>query len=159
MSDEECLTAYHSWRSGLMPIMICTSAFTTGNDYPHVCLTVHIKMPMEMSELIQAQGRAGQDGQAAKCYIIPSSYPLTITISRTMLDHKGMWFVHDHVYAHGNSRCLRFGSTSYIDGEGMRCTEDTKNMLCSGCRSKKARGIEMGMIAGELRILEKDIYG
>ncbi|KAG9309127.1 hypothetical protein JVU11DRAFT_11023, partial [Chiua virens] len=41
VTDEERIAAYTRWHDGLSPIMICTSAFSTGNDYPHVRLIVH----------------------------------------------------------------------------------------------------------------------
>lgn len=113
--------------------MICTSAFSTGNDYPHVRLVVHLKTPIEMSELIQAQGRGGRDGLPAACYVLPSSSPHKISVSRSAIDHKGLWCAHDHFYAHGLKRCLRYGSTLYIDGQGIECWEDEKNQLCCVC--------------------------
>ncbi|KAG1765747.1 P-loop containing nucleoside triphosphate hydrolase protein, partial [Suillus placidus] len=70
MDDASRVQHYNDWRSGKSPVMICTSAFSTGNDYPHVRLVVHLKTPLEMSEIIQAQGRAGRDGLPARCYIL-----------------------------------------------------------------------------------------
>ncbi|KAG1762154.1 P-loop containing nucleoside triphosphate hydrolase protein [Suillus occidentalis] len=133
MSDASRVQCYQDWRSGKSPVMICTSAFSTGNDYPHVRLVVHLKTPIEMSELVQAQGRGGRDGLPARCYVLPSSSPHKISVSRSAIDHKGLWYAHDHFYAHGLKRCLRYGSTLYVDGRGIECREDEKNQPCCVC--------------------------
>lgn len=129
--------------------MICTSAFSTGNDHRHVRLTIHCKMGWEMSEVIQAQGRGGRDGNAARCYIIPEVNGSKPKIKKEMIDHKGRWFAYEHVYMHGQKRCLRYGTTLYIDGQGMECKEDMKNMKCSSCRMK------MGFVTAK-RLVEED---
>lgn len=116
--------------------MICTSAFSTGNDYAHVRLTIHYKMALSMSELIQAQGRSGRDGRTARCFIIPTLTPRVPTIDRETMDHKGQWYAYEYVYAHGENHCLRYGTTRYIDGTGLECKEDPTNKYCSVCRAK-----------------------
>ena len=116
--------------------MICTSAFSTGNDYGHVRLTIHCKMPYEMSELIQAQGRAGRDGKHAKCIVIPNVTRPKLRLDEDMeIDHKGQEYVMKYIYGE-EKECLRFGSTYYIDGKGMKCDEDKDNMWCSRCKGK-----------------------
>ncbi|KAG9309057.1 hypothetical protein JVU11DRAFT_10939 [Chiua virens] len=136
VTDEIRLTMHNDWRQGITPIMICTSAFTTGNDYPHVRLTIHFKMALEMTELVQAQGRCGRDGEKARCFIIPASHPQLPKNPRETQDHKGLWYAHDHVYVHGSHRCLRYGSTLYLDSHGMECKEDVANMPCSVCTDR-----------------------
>ncbi|KAG2126627.1 P-loop containing nucleoside triphosphate hydrolase protein, partial [Suillus bovinus] len=85
MSDTSRLLHYQNWRSGQSPVMICTSAFSTGNDYPSVRLVIHLKTPLEMSEIIQGQGRSGRDGLPARCYMLPSTSPPKIKIDRSEL--------------------------------------------------------------------------
>ncbi|KAG2067520.1 hypothetical protein BDR04DRAFT_1120426 [Suillus decipiens] len=36
-SDASRVQYYQDWRSGKSPVMMCTSAFSTGNDYLHIC--------------------------------------------------------------------------------------------------------------------------
>ncbi|KAG2110463.1 hypothetical protein BD769DRAFT_1674622 [Suillus cothurnatus] len=115
--------------------MVCTSAFSTGNDYPHVRVVIHLKTPLEMTEMIQAQGRGGRDGRPARCYILPSSTPPKIAIGRSEVDHKGLWYAHDYIYRYGLQRCLRYGSTLYIDGEGMECRRHESNQRCCVCKA------------------------
>jgi superfamily II DNA helicase RecQ len=92
------LESHKSWFQGKTPIMICTSAFSTGNDYPNVRLVIHLKTPFEMTEIIQAQGRGGRDGKPSRCYILPSMTPPKIAIGREAEDHKGLWYAQNHIY-------------------------------------------------------------
>ncbi|KAG1738943.1 hypothetical protein EDB19DRAFT_1828922 [Suillus lakei] len=54
MQDGETLLnkCHKDWWEGRSPVMICMSAFSTGNDYPHIRLVIHLKTPLEMSEII-----------------------------------------------------------------------------------------------------------
>ncbi|KAG2062494.1 hypothetical protein BDR04DRAFT_1123904 [Suillus decipiens] len=48
LTDEERRTIYLSWVKGASKVMVATSAFSTGNDYPHVRITIHLDRPFEM---------------------------------------------------------------------------------------------------------------
>lgn len=91
-------------------------------------------MALEMSELIQAQGRGGRDGEPARCFIFPAVKGHQPTIAKNAEDHKGQWYAYDHIYVHGTNRCLRYGATLYIDGKGVECKLDMTNILCSVCK-------------------------
>ncbi|KAG2741289.1 P-loop containing nucleoside triphosphate hydrolase protein, partial [Suillus brevipes Sb2] len=69
MTDEERIATYQTWVRGDSKIMLATTAFSTGNDYPHVRLVIHLNRPLEMLEFIQGQGRAGRDGAPARAYV------------------------------------------------------------------------------------------
>ena len=143
-TDAARTSHYQSWFGGETPVMICTSAFSTGNDYANVRLVVHMKMPLEMTELIQAQGRGGRDGQPAKCYMLPALTHGKISIGRDELDHKGLWYARDYISDQGEKRCLRHRSTLYVDGVGACCKDDASNERCSLCKedSQEAVGIK-----------------
>lgn len=136
-TDATRLECYKSWIKGESQVMICTSAFSTGNDYASVRLVIHMKMPMEMTELIQAQGRGGRDGQPARCYILATATPAKTAIGRDEVDHKGMWYAKDYIYVHGLDRCLRYGATLYIDGAGTKCEDDPRNERCCVCKEPR----------------------
>ncbi|KAI6107257.1 P-loop containing nucleoside triphosphate hydrolase protein, partial [Pisolithus thermaeus] len=64
MSGTERQGQYQDWIEGRgSKIMVATSAFSTGNDYPHVRLVLHLDKPFDMLDYIQGQGRAGRDGK------------------------------------------------------------------------------------------------
>lgn len=134
MTDEERRAAYRLWVTGVSKVMVATSAFSTGNDYPNVRLTIHLDRPFEMLEFIQGQGRAGRDGMPAKCYTLvpPTAFSPQPTPAP---DHKGVVAMHQHLYLFGLKRCLRYGITLHNDGAGIRCRSLPSNQLCIVCAS------------------------
>ena len=138
ISNQDRLAAYQAWCNGTSPIMICTNAFSTGNNYGHVQLMVHAKMALEMSELIQAQGQVGRDGRTTKCVIMPATTGAKPKIGKDQVNHKGLWAAYKHAYEHGEGRCLWYGTTSYVDGRGVECKENDANVTCSACKKQRA---------------------
>ena len=61
---------------------------------------------------------------------MPSSTPPKITIGRSEVDYKGLWYAQDYIYHYGLKRCLRYGLTLYVDGEGMECRQHEINQWC-----------------------------
>ena len=55
-----------SWQSGVIKVMVATTAFGLGVDQPDVETVVRIGVPPTMEELVQEFGRAGRDGRKAK---------------------------------------------------------------------------------------------
>jgi len=51
-------------------ILISTTAFSTGNDYPEVQVVILATTPFDMSMALQEMERAGRDSKLAKYYII-----------------------------------------------------------------------------------------
>ena len=47
-NDLERQQMFQRWIDGLDPVMVCTSAFGAGNDYPHVRLVIHAGSPLDM---------------------------------------------------------------------------------------------------------------
>ncbi|KAG2045539.1 P-loop containing nucleoside triphosphate hydrolase protein [Suillus hirtellus] len=131
MTDEDRNSVYHSWVRGDSKIMVATSAFSTGNDYPNVRLVIHLDRPWEMLEFIQGQGRAGRDGLPAKCYaLVP---PTASRPTAPAPDHKGKTAMYEHLYLYGLKRCLRYGITLHNDGIGISCCSLSSNQLCCVC--------------------------
>jgi len=61
------------WRQGIEEIhklLVAITAFSTGNDYPQVCLVVLAMTPFNMSTAIQEMDRAGRNGEPITCYIL-----------------------------------------------------------------------------------------
>ncbi|KAG6372909.1 hypothetical protein JVT61DRAFT_6921 [Boletus reticuloceps] len=71
MDEGEQHVQYFSWMTGEQSKdIIVTSALSTGNDYLHMCLVLHVDKPFEMLEYIQGQVRARHDGAPALCYTL-----------------------------------------------------------------------------------------
>lgn len=62
-----------SWRRGELDLVVGTSAFGLGIDYPHVRAIVHACVPESLDRYYQEVGRAGRDNHAAMAVIIPAS--------------------------------------------------------------------------------------
>ena len=55
----EKMKFYKSWQSGVIRVMVATTAFGLGVDQPGVETVVRIGVPQTMLELVQEFGRAG----------------------------------------------------------------------------------------------------
>lgn len=65
-SSSEKSQVLELFTSGRLPIVVATSAFGLGIDYPHVDLVIHLGLPYSVSQYVQEIGRAGRSGNAAQ---------------------------------------------------------------------------------------------
>lgn len=61
-----------AFKRNQVSLMACTKAFGMGIDKPNVRYTVHYNLPNSIEAFYQEAGRAGRDGNAAKCFIFYS---------------------------------------------------------------------------------------
>jgi hypothetical protein len=137
LSDVERDKIYTHWVEGIHVTMICTSAFSAGNNYKHVRLVIHAGTPQEMIGCIQEKSRGGRDHQPAKCYFLPRDPGTPPEIPPGEIDHKGRLAMHKWLFP-TTPICLRYGFTSFCDEAGTYCSDDPSYQKCSVCQASSS---------------------
>lgn len=127
---------YKDWISGKSKVMVCSSAFSAGNDYPHVRLVIHTGTPLEMIDLTQELSRAGRDKALAYCYILPTISKAKPVLDSSKPDFSGKLAAWE--LAISTTECIRFLITNFNDGVGVLCKDSSKASLCSRCQQSPA---------------------
>ncbi len=68
------------------PVVVATNAFGMGIDKSNVRYVIHYNMPQSMENYYQEAGRAGRDGEAARCILLFSDQD--VMIAKYLLENK-----------------------------------------------------------------------
>lgn len=66
------------WRRGTLDLVVATSAFGLGVDYPYVRTILHACVPESLDRFYQEVGRGGRDGRACLSLIMPAERDLRV---------------------------------------------------------------------------------
>lgn len=72
--DQEKRKNAQAFKQNQVPILVATKAFGMGIDKPNVRYTIHFGMPGSLESFYQEAGRAGRDGDSARCVVVFSEY-------------------------------------------------------------------------------------
>ncbi|KAF9062256.1 hypothetical protein BDP27DRAFT_1428161 [Rhodocollybia butyracea] len=116
------------WRDGSEynhRILVCTSAYGEGIDWPEVVWVLSIN-PFGIISLVQWEGRAGRNGQPAECHTIFTRLP---RVSVNDVDSKGAVAL---VRRLTGGECVRLSQAS-LDRESHSCSALRSAQLCQNC--------------------------
>jgi superfamily II DNA/RNA helicase len=71
---EERERVVDAWQSASIDLVVATSAFGLGIDYPHVRTIIHACIPETLDRLYQEVGRGGRDGRASLSLLVPAEW-------------------------------------------------------------------------------------
>jgi len=103
-----------------IPLMVATNAFGMGIDKSNVRFVIHYNMPKTMESYYQEAGRAGRDGEEAKCILFFGTQD--IMTNRFLIENGGFGLDHSNEYQKLNAMvdycntqgCLRSAILTYF---------------------------------------------
>jgi ATP-dependent DNA helicase RecQ len=124
---------------GRTRILVATSAFGMGVDYPDVRVVVHFQAPGSLEAYYQEAGRAGRDGQPARCLLLFG--PSDLVTQRKLHEHSGVGGQARHEDALvavekyvSSAICRQQQLCAHFTGTG----DHAPCLICDACRDPEA---------------------
>lgn len=73
LKDEERVAIQNTFMKGDVPIVVATIAFGMGIDKSNIRAVYHFNLPKSIENYVQEIGRAGRDGETAKCHLLANN--------------------------------------------------------------------------------------
>ena len=73
LDGDERQDVYRAFAAGRLKVVVATSAFGMGVDFPDIRQVVHYDFPGSLEEYYQQAGRAGRDGRLSECILLYSA--------------------------------------------------------------------------------------
>ena len=144
MNRDDKERAYAMWRTGQCKLLIGTGAIGAGMDYANVRIVWHRGFASSKINYIQEVGRAGRDGQPAKCILIYCA-----AVEEQCKGFISAEFVEEYKSYVEETGCLRGHLTKFVDGEWSDCFSSPNAQLCGHCGSAMARANIVGIMSGD----------
>jgi len=125
------VSAMKAWVDGTSPVMVASSGFLYGIDYPHVRQVVFLGGAYNLTDLVQGLGRAGRDNESSECTVLLVKKGSALTPSE-LCDQQVVEFLRDA------TRCRLQALSAHFDSTALKQPLEARCGSCDVCKFRKA---------------------